>query len=389
MGPAPQPSPKVRDVLVRTMRELPPHTRRAIRVVVVLWLVLLALQVWDSREPAGARGAAELLSVVLGTAGFLLIGLLQVLRSAAEPPAGPRRFLADPASDLTQAESPAVRQILMATPLVGSIAATCLASAIVLLVARVWLGYSPAVLIMGVVYCVALATVLGIIRDAAARLYSLGQAEAARASRMETQLTTARLSALQAQMQPHFLFNALNTVAALTRSDPRVAESTVEHLAEVLRATLDRSQQARTTLADEVRFVRAYLGVEAQRFGDRLRIDWAIDPAAEPLEVPPFVLQPIVENALKHGIGPRAGGGRIQISAGHAAGRLHLTVEDDGEGFDRRFEDGTGLGNLRERLAVLYGSAASVTVHPVPTGARVSVEIPAEGVANAHASADR
>lgn len=389
MGPAPQPSPKVRDVMVRTIRELPPHTRRAIRVVVMVWLVLLVLQVWDSREPAGSQGAAELLSVVLSTAAFLLIGLLQVLRSAVEPTAGPRRILGGPADDQAQEDSPAVRQILMATPLVGSIAATLLASAIVLLVARVWLGYSPAVLVIAVVYGVALAVVLGLVRDAAARLYSLGQADAARAGRMATQLATARLSALQAQMHPHFLFNALNTVAALTRSNPRVAETTVEHLAEVLRTTLDRSQRSRTTLADEVRFVRAYLAVEAQRFGDRLRIDWAIDPAAEPLEVPPFVLQPIVENALKHGIGPRAGGGRIQISAGHTAGRLHLAVEDDGEGFDRRFQDGTGLGNLRERLAVLYGSAAALTVHPVPTGARVSVDLPAGTPAHADASADR
>jgi signal transduction histidine kinase len=375
--------------MVRTIRELPPHTRRAIRVVVMVWLVLLALQVWDSREPAGARGAAELLSVVLGTTGFLLIGLLQMLRSASEPAVGPQRLLGDPADDLARADSPAVRQILMATPLVGSIAATCLASAIVLLVARVWLGYSPAVLIIGVVYSVALVVVLSLIRDAAARLYGLGQADAARAGRMETQLTTARLSALQAQMHPHFLFNALNTVAALTRSNPRVAESTVEHLAEVLRTTLERSQQSRTTLAEEVRFVRAYLAVEAQRFGDRLRVEWAIDPDAEPLEVPPFVLQPIVENALKHGIGSRAHGGRIRISAEPAADHLRLTVEDDGEGFDRRSQDGTGLGNLRERLAALYGKAAMLTVHPVPSGARVSVDLPAVAPAHAHASADR
>jgi LytS/YehU family sensor histidine kinase len=208
-------------------------------------------------------------------------------------------------------------------------------------------------------------------------------------ARLRAALRTAELSLLKSQLNPHFLFNALNTVAALTRSNPRVAESTVEHLAEVLRATLERSQQSRATLAEEVRFVRAYLAVEAQRFGDRLRVEWAIDPDTEPLEVPPFVLQPIVENALKHGIGSRAHGGRIRISAEPAADRLRLTVEDDGEGFDRRFQDGTGLGNLRERLAVLYGSAAALTVHPVPAGARVSIDLPAVAPAHAHASADR
>ena len=123
----------------------------------------------------------------------------------------------------------------------------------------------------------------------------------------------AKISALQAQMNPHFLFNALNTVASLVRTDPRAAESTVENLAQVLRRTLDRSQRTFSTVEDEIGYLRAYLSVEMERYGDRLTVRWSVDPAADHLTLPPMTLQPLVENALKHGIGNRLHGGNLSI----------------------------------------------------------------------------
>ena len=180
-------------------------------------------------------------------------------------------------------------------------------------------------------------------------------------------------------MNPHFLFNALNTIASLVRTDARAAEATTENLAAILRRTLDRSRSTVSTVEDEADYLRAYLAIEQERYGDRLSVEWRIDPGALPLRIPPMTLQPLAENALKHGIGGRLEGGRMRIVAARADGRLRLEVEDDGAGFAADAADGTGLGNLRARLATLYGDRASLTVTRLPRGARVTVELPAEG----------
>src|SRR5690606_10777589 len=142
------------------------------------------------------------------------------------------------------------------------------------------------------------------------------------AARAREAAAAAQLAALQAQLHPHFLFNALNTIASLVRTDARRAEATTENLARALRRTLVRSGRTHTTVAEERDFVCAYLAVEQERFGDRLDVAWAIEPATLPLRIPPMTLQPLVENALKHGIGERIEGGRVEIGARAAGGML-------------------------------------------------------------------
>jgi signal transduction histidine kinase len=375
-GSAEYRSPRVIDVLLATLRHLPSETRRAIRYVLVAYAAVLLLQVWDSRNSNGASGVAEFASVILGTAGFLLLGLAHVLRRAGDPGARPGATDGRHRRRPVEVDPSAVRQILMALPVVGTAASILLASAVAFLMARVWLGSSTIIMVIAAVYLIALAAAVNVVRVAASRLYAHAQEEAIRAARMQAQLTDARLAALQAQMNPHFLFNALNTVASLARSNPAAAEQTVENLSEVLRTTLDRSQQLRATLESEIAFVRAYLEVERERFGSRLHVAYDIGPGLNGASVPSFSLQPLVENALKHGLGPRREGGAIRIVAQREGNRLLLAVEDNGEGFDARYIEGTGLGNLRARLEAMYGAAASLNVTAVATGSRVTVALP-------------
>jgi signal transduction histidine kinase len=375
-GSAEYRSPRVTDVLLATLRHLPSETRRAIRYVLVAYAGVLLLQVWDSRNSTGASGVAEFASVILGTAGFLLLGLVHVLRRAGEPAARPVAPEGQHPRLPVEADPPAVRQKLMALPLVGTSASILLSAAVAFLMARVWLGSSTIVLVIAAVYVIALAAAVNVVRDATSRLYTHAQEQAIRAARMQAQLTGARLAALQAQMNPHFLFNALNTVASLARSNPAAAEQTVENLSEVLRTTLDRSQQLRGTLESEIAFVRAYLEVERERFGSRLHVVYDIAPGLNDASVPSFSLQPLVENALKHGLGPRREGGAIRIAAEREGDRLMLAVEDNGEGFDARYIEGTGLGNLRARLEAMYGATASLNVMGVATGSRVTIALP-------------
>jgi LytS/YehU family sensor histidine kinase len=210
-------------------------------------------------------------------------------------------------------------------------------------------------------------------------LYSYAEQQAELAARAREEATEAQLSALQAQMNPHFLFNALNTVASLVRINPRTAETTVEHLSDVLRRTLARSSRTTGTVGEEIEYLKAYLAVEQQRFGDRLAVEWAVTPEALPCRLPPLVLQPLVENALRHGLGARLEGGRLRISAARHNGRLELAVSDDGAGLPSRVLEGTGLGNLRRRLSTLYGEAARLSLESSRPGTTVRLELPAGG----------
>jgi sensor histidine kinase YesM len=379
----------VSDVVLRTLRNLPADTKRGYRLVLIAWALVLALQVWDSWGRPSAQGVPELASVVLGTVGILLMGLAEALRRAEEPWKPPPATLGV-RPEAVVAESPAVRQVLMALPTLGVLAGACFAAAVVIIIARVWLGTPPILLAIAAFYGAAFVVAVQVVKNAARRLYEYGQREAGRVARAEAQLAEARLAALQAQMNPHFLFNALNTVASLVGHDPRAAEAMVENLSDVLRMTLERSQSANGTLADEVAFVRAYLSVEAQRFGDRLLVEWAIAPETLDAAMPPLAIQPLVENALKHGIGPRREGGRVTIRAGRDEGRLRITVADSGEGFAARFQERTGLGNLRARLDAMYGSGASLAIDSTPSGACVTLDVPFQSIGQAtHARADR
>ncbi|MBV9110320.1 MAG: histidine kinase, partial [Gemmatimonadetes bacterium] len=216
-----------------------------------------------------------------------------------------------------------------------------------------------------------------LLSDATRYLYFHAREQADAAERARAQAADAQLAALQAQVNPHFLFNALNTIAALVRTDPRSAEATTENLARVLRRTLDRTRRTDCTVEDEVDFLRAWLAVERERFGDRLRVDFEVEPAAEPLRIPTMTLQPLVENSLKHGIAGKLEGGRVTVRVQRQGDRLRLEVEDDGAGFPREPREGTGLANLRHRLETIYGADAELRVERPPAGAWVVVELPA------------
>lgn len=197
---------------------------------------------------------------------------------------------------------------------------------------------------------------------------------------LEGRLSSARLMALQMQLNPHFLFNALNGIGTLMFRDVDAADAMLVRLAELLRHALDRSGRQLVSLREELAFLDRYLTLEQMRFGDRLSVLREIDPEVLDAQVPNLVLQPLVENAIKHGVEPQVASGRIVIRASvPVAGRLRLEVEDNGKGLppDRGPGSGVGTSNTLARLAQLYRSEGVFRLEPVPTGGvRALVELP-------------
>lgn len=191
------------------------------------------------------------------------------------------------------------------------------------------------------------------------------------------QTSEAEMAALRAQINPHFLFNALNTVAALIRDTPDQAEATVEHLAALFRDVLNASGQALVPLRDELRLVRRYLHVEEARFGDALAVALDVQDGVEDTAVPAFAVQTLVENAVKHGVERKRGGGAVTVRARRAADRVEVVVEDTGAGLaPGGAVYGVGLSNVDDRLRLLYGPAASLTVEPTGEGVRATLLLP-------------
>ena len=232
------------------------------------------------------------------------------------------------------------------------------------------------------IYCLGLAIGYGLAGYREARRSEL------RESRLETELARAQLESLRLQIQPHFLFNTLHSIAALVRrrSNDRALEMLLG-LSELLRSTLERSEESRIPFSEELAFVRFYVDLQQARFADRLTVDYDV---AECLEqpVPTLLLQPLVENAIRHGISKRAAPGRIEIRARVATDRIEgdrlvLEVADDGgglpEGFDPATDEGVGLGNTRSRLRHLYGERAALTLRDRDAGGVIAtVSLPAE-----------
>ena len=188
----------------------------------------------------------------------------------------------------------------------------------------------------------------------------------------------AQLASLESRVQPHFLFNTLNSIAALVHEDPARAEKMTTDLAALLRSSLDQESEPLVRLADELRIVRTYLEIERVRFGDRLRYGIDVDPALNDARVPRLAVQTLVENSIKYAVSPRRDGGTIAVRATAADGRLHLDVEDDGPGFDASVvPDGHGLALLRSRLAMLFETRAVLRIESAPGGTRISIELPA------------
>lgn len=199
----------------------------------------------------------------------------------------------------------------------------------------------------------------------------------ARAATLERQALDAQLRALQAQIEPHFLFNTLANVAGLIDARPADARRMLERLIELLRAALAASRSATTTLAQEGALLRAYVEIQAIRMGARLRFEIDIPAELQSQGVPPLLVQPLVENAIGHGLEPVVAGGRVRVAARATDGALRIEVTDDGRGFDATTTTaGVGLANLRERLAALYGERARLTIEDARPGTRVRLTLP-------------
>ncbi|HJU74049.1 MAG TPA: histidine kinase [Gemmatimonadaceae bacterium] len=196
----------------------------------------------------------------------------------------------------------------------------------------------------------------------------------AQAARLAAQVAEARLTALRTQINPHFLFNSLNALLVLIRdSDTKTAERMLELLSELLRQVLTEDARQEVTLEEELRFLDGYLAIAQIRFSDRLRIVQSVDPGLSDALVPQFILQPLVENALRHGIGESVAGGTIEISARRDGDDLVLSVTDDGPGIAAA-PNGTGVGlrNTRERIATLYGDRGLLVLAARPTGGTIA-----------------
>jgi len=193
-----------------------------------------------------------------------------------------------------------------------------------------------------------------------------------RAAELEGELSRAQLHALRMQLNPHFLFNTLNTIAALIHDQPETADRVVIRLGELLRASLDRPDTHEIPVRQELDFLGRYLEIEQARFGERLAVEFQIPHELEEALVPALVLQPVLENAIRHGIEPREAAGRIIVTAERQNGRLELRVVDNGPGLpagEASFpREGIGLGNTRSRLQHLYGECQSLTLTAVPGG---------------------
>jgi two-component system, LytTR family, sensor kinase len=197
---------------------------------------------------------------------------------------------------------------------------------------------------------------------------------------LEAQLSETRLQLLSMQLQPHFLFNTLNTIAEMVHEDPDKADTMIAGLSDLLRRTLELGSLQEIPLSRELDLVSRYLEIQKARFGDRLRVNMAIAAGAENAVVPALLLQPLVENAIRHGLAARLDAGRIDIEARVDAGTLIMVVTDDGSGESEETIAGperVGLGNTRARLETLYGDRATLELTRVEgRGARVTIEIP-------------
>ncbi|MEO5800381.1 MAG: histidine kinase [Gemmatimonadales bacterium] len=219
------------------------------------------------------------------------------------------------------------------------------------------------------------ATIIGL--DRALHLWQALQERELQATRLEAQATRARLEALGARLQPHFLFNTLQSVSALVDTDPPRARTMLAQLGDLLRDVLDDSARGEVTLADEIALLERYLEIERTRFADRVRIEVSIPPDTALLQVPRFLLQPLAENALRHGLAPRAAGGTLRITARRDGARLHLRVWNNGLALSPGATDGVGLATTRERLSTRYGSDATLRLTPSEGGVEAVIDLPA------------
>jgi signal transduction histidine kinase len=230
-------------------------------------------------------------------------------------------------------------------------------------------GYTLALqcLMNGVVYFIIVAVYNAF---AYYRMYHRQKSET---SELQARLAEAELAALKMQLQPHFLFNTLNAISVLMTEDVDKANQMLVRLSELLRITLDGSGRQQVPLKQELEFLERYLDIERIRFADRLEVNLDVEPATLDAHVPNLILQPLVENAIRHSIAPREKGGQLDIRARHRDGKLELEIHDDGDGLPGRsassaHRNGIGLANCQARLTQLYGSEHGFALGPSPDG---------------------
>ena len=217
--------------------------------------------------------------------------------------------------------------------------------------------------------------------DAAVRYSRQVREEAVRASQLEARLAQAQLHLLRSQLRPHFLFNTLHAISALMHRDVEAADRMVGQLSELLRASLERDGRHEVPLSEELELLAPYLDIERTRFSDRLQVEVDVAPDARDALVPPLLLQPLVENAIRHGIAPRRGPGRVWVRVARSGDRLAVEVRDDGVGPPSTgvegLREGIGLGSTRARLEQLYGAEHVLTLGAhAPRGFSVSLSLP-------------
>jgi hypothetical protein len=194
---------------------------------------------------------------------------------------------------------------------------------------------------------------------------------------LRRQVTEAQLQTLQAQVEPHFLFNTLAAVEHLTETDPPRSTIMLQHLIAFLRGSLPNMREQNTTLGREVDLCKSYLAIMQIRMEDRLAVSVDLPESLRGLSFPPMMLQSLVENAIKHGLEPKPEGGAVALSARLQDGRLRVTVADTGLGIAADAPQGVGLSNIRDRLQRIYGNSAALILAPnAPAGAHITIEIP-------------
>ncbi len=203
------------------------------------------------------------------------------------------------------------------------------------------------------------------------------QIEQFRESEMRRLVSQAELRALQSQIHPHFLFNALNTLYGIIPREAKGARNTVLNLADILRYFLETGKTF-LPLERELHIIKAYLEVEKLRLGEKLRVEIDVEPDALPVPIPILSIEPLIENAVKHAIAPKVGGGLVRLEARLEEGALHVTVSDTGSGFHPLdgLKSGVGLENVTRRLQLCYGADAQLHVDSSASGSRVSFSIP-------------
>jgi two-component sensor histidine kinase len=213
------------------------------------------------------------------------------------------------------------------------------------------------------------------------RYYGQYLAGELRVAQLERRFTEARLNALRMQLDPHFLFNALNTISSQVERDPRTARRMIEHLGDLLRLSLESRDREEIPLAEELAFLDHYLAIQRIRFGEHLRVEVNVEHDVAYALVPCLLVQPLVENAVRHGVSPRAGGGTVLVTARREDRRLEVRVADDGVGLPAGWSldrsAGLGLSLTRDRIAGLYGEAGRLEVRRrAEGGTEVAITLP-------------